>query len=79
MSLHLWEGGHIDFIVDPIGVGVGVTLSCLDNILYLRYFFPDTVTYFVGFSAFPDRRHEQSEIDFFIKSNDGDMSSRKDT
>ena len=26
-------GGHIDLSADPIGIGVGVTLSCLYNIL----------------------------------------------
>ena len=27
----LWGGGHIDFVADP--VGVGVTIPCLHNIL----------------------------------------------
>ena len=32
---NLWGGGHIDFGTDPVGVGLGVsmTLSCLHNIL----------------------------------------------
>ena len=33
MSLHLREGGHTVFGEDPIGVGIGVTLSCLHTIL----------------------------------------------
>ena len=28
---HLWEGGQVDFGADPIGLGM--TLSCLHNIL----------------------------------------------
>ena len=35
MPPHLWEGGHMVFGADPIGirVGGGVTLSFLHNIL----------------------------------------------
>ena len=29
-----WGGGHIDYVVDPIGIGVGMTLSCPHNILW---------------------------------------------
>ena len=34
---HLWWGEHIDFGVDPVGVGVcvDVTLSCLHNVLWI--------------------------------------------
>ena len=32
MFPHLRGGGHIDFGVDPIGVGVGMTFSFLHNI-----------------------------------------------
>ena len=33
MSPHLQGGGHIVYGADPVGVGLGVTLSCLHNIL----------------------------------------------
>ena len=33
MTPQLWGGGHIEFGMDPVGVGVGMTISCLDNIL----------------------------------------------
>ena len=31
---HLKAGGHTDFGADPVGVGIGITLSCLHNILW---------------------------------------------
>ena len=33
---HLWGGGQLDFGADPVGIGIGVsmTLSCLHNILW---------------------------------------------
>ena len=33
MSPQQRGGEHIDLDVDPIGIGVGITLSCLHNIL----------------------------------------------
>ena len=40
MSYHLWGVGHIDFGSDPVGIGVGIgmTLSCLHNILWTSGF-----------------------------------------
>ena len=33
---HLWGGGQLDFGADPLGIGIGIsmTLSCLHNILW---------------------------------------------
>ena len=34
MSLHIWGVGYIDLVVDAFRIRIGITLSCLHNILW---------------------------------------------
>ena len=44
------EGGHIGFSADPVGVGVGMTESCIQDISSLKRIQPNLPEYIIGTS-----------------------------